>query len=130
MRKLLAIPILLMICLVPLMAEEADGETYTILYTGDGIAFVDTSSEYGYIEIRDGPEKEGYEFIYWLGDDGLKYYPGYGIGMTYDLVLKPCYVKVTSPDTGEPGYGSWIAILIVAIALIAMIAMFLLAIRE
>ena len=129
MRKLLAIPILLMVCLVPLMAEEADGETYTILYTGDGIAFVDTSSEYGYIEIRDGPEKEGYEFIYWLGDDGIKYYPGFGIGMTHDLVLKPCYVKTAAPETGEHQF-PWIAPLVVVIALIAVITMFILAVRK
>lgn len=129
MRKLLAIPVLLMVCLVPLMAEEADGETYTILYTGDGIAFVDTSSEYGYIEIRDGPEKEGYEFIYWLGDDGLKYYPGYGIGMTHDLVLKPCYVKTAAPETGEHQF-PWIALLVVVIALIAVVTMFILVVRK
>ena len=129
MRKLLAIPILLMVCLVPLVAEEVDGEPYKILYTGDGIAFVDTSDIYGYIEIRDGPEKEGYEFIYWLGDDGIKYYPGYGIGMTHDLVLKPCYVKVVAPETeGSPV--PWVAVLVVVSALIAMIAMFMLAIRE
>lgn len=129
MRKLLAIPILLMVCLVPLVAEEADGETYKILYTGDGIAFVDTSTIDGYIVIRDGPEKEGYEFIYWLGDDGVKYYPGYGIGMTQDLVLKPCYVKVVAPET-EGTNIPWVAVLVIVIALVAMIAMFMLAIRE
>ena len=127
----MAIPILLMICLVPLMAEEADGETYKIYYyAGEDIPFVDTSSQYGYIEIRPGPEKEGYEFIYWLGDDGLKYYPGYGIGMTYDLVLKPCYVKTVAPDAGGSDYSSWIAALIVVIMLIAVIVMLTLAVRE
>lgn len=129
MRKLLAIPILLMVCLVPLVAEEVDGETYKILYTGDGIAFVDTSDIYGYIEIRDGPEKEGYEFIYWLGDDGIKYYPGFEIGMTHDLVLKPCYVKTAAPETGEHQF-PWIALLVVVIALIAVVTMFILAVRK
>lgn len=129
MRKLLAIPILLMVCLVPLVAEEVDGETHKILYMNDDMVFVDTSTIDGYIVIRDGPEKEGYEFIYWLGDDGIKYYPGFGIGMTYDLVLKPCYVKVVAPETeGNPI--PWIAVLAVVIALVAMIAMFMLAIRE
>lgn len=129
MRKLLAIPILLMVCLVPLMAEEVDGETHKILYMNDDMVFVDTSTVDGYIVIRDGPEKEGYKFIYWLGNDGIKYYPGFGIGMTHDLVLKPCYVKTVAPETGEHQF-PWIALLVVVIALIAVVTMFILAVRK
>lgn len=76
MRKLLAIPILLMVCLVPLMAEEADGETQEpipIYFVVDTEVYETTLDEHGIIVDIPTPTKEGFEFKYWIDARGKHY---------------------------------------------------------
>lgn len=76
MRKLLAIPILLMVCLVPLMAEEVDGETQEpteIYFVVDTEIYKTTLDEHGMIIDIPAPTKEGSEFKYWIDSNGRTY---------------------------------------------------------